>query len=351
MAGYTQKKKKQEKDPQEDIIKLNKIIEEQSFSNVHLLTGPEDYLRLQFRDNLVKAMGGVPGSLSFTKFTGKNIETKEVINLADTMPFMSDRRVILIEESGWIKNGNPEIEEYLDAGVSPDTCIVFCEREADKKRRIYNLIKQSGIISEFLKQTETTLNNWIRSRMNASGIVIGPTEASYLINLAGTDMSNLAGEIEKLSSYCMMEGRATRNDIDAVCSRCVENRIFDMCENIALGKPKKAVEEYQDLLSLKEKPMGILIRVQRHFEMLLTFKDLDLKKKYSDKELSEFIKRPEWTIGKSIRPQVRFYSRRNLENILSMLIDLQTNIVNGTISEEVVIELAIAQISRFRTGP
>ena len=338
------------KNPQEDIIKLNKVIEEQSFSNVHLLTGPEDYLRLQFRDNLVKAMGGVPGSLSYTKFTGKNIDAKEVINLADTMPFMSDRRVILIEESGWLKNGNSEIEEYLESGVSPDTCIVFCEREIDKKRKIYTIIKNSGMISEFMNQTEATLNSWIRTRMNAAGIKMGSTEASYLINLAGTDMSNLAGEIEKLSSYCMMKGRALREDIDMVCSRCVENRIFDMCENIALGRPKRAVEEYQDLISLKEKPMGILIRVQRHFEMLLTFKDLDRRKKYSDKELSAIMKRPDWAIVKSIRPQVRCYSAKDLENILSMLTDLQTNIVNGLISEEVVIELAISQITRLRKG-
>ncbi len=348
MAGYTQRKKKQEKDPQEDIIKLNKVIEEQSFSNIHLLYGPEDYLRLQFRDNLVKAMGGVPGSLSYTRFTGKDVDAKEVIDLADTLPFMAERRVILVEETGWFKNGNSEIEEYIEAGVNPDTCIVFCEKEIDKKRKIYTLTKNTGVISEFMNQTETTLNSWIRSRMNASGITIGPSEASYLINLAGTDMSNLAAEIEKLTSYCLMKGRAGREDIDTVCSRCVENRIFDMCENIALGKPKRAVEEYQDLISLKEKPMGILIRVQRHFEMLLTFKDLDLKKKYSDKELSEFIKRPEWTISKSIRPQVRFYSRKDLSNILSMLVDLQADIVNGLISDEIVIEVAIAKISGLR---
>ena len=41
--------------------------------------------------------------MNFTAFRGKDVNSGEVIDLAETMPFFADRRVILIEDSGLLK--------------------------------------------------------------------------------------------------------------------------------------------------------------------------------------------------------------------------------------------------------
>lgn len=339
-------RKSKRKDPQEDIIALNRIISEHSFSNVHLLYGPEDYLRMQFRDKLVTEMGGVPGSLSYSRFTGKDIDVLEVLDLARTLPFMSDRRIILIENSGWFKIDSPEIEEYISSGMCEDTYIVFCEKEVDTRRKLFKLVKDNGRVSEFMTQTADTLTVWITSRMRENGIAISGSNARYFIQVSGQDMENLSLESEKLISYCLNKKRVDKEDIDLLTSRLVEDRIFDMCEEIAKHNYNAAVRMYQDLIALNaSKPKGILIVMINHYNLLLKTKDLLVRNKYSAKEIGDAVSRQEWVIEKKIGPQCRYYKRSDLIRIIEMLTTLLTDSLNGLMGDEVLVETAIAKLS------
>ena len=51
--------------------------------------------------------------------------------MAETMPFLSDKRVILVENSGFFKSGCPELAEYLK---EPAESAFFIFVEKDKKR-------------------------------------------------------------------------------------------------------------------------------------------------------------------------------------------------------------------------
>ena len=73
-------------------------------------------MKRQYRDKLRAGltqagedspMGGMfsgGGDMNFNRFEGKDINPKEVIDLAETLPFFAERRVILIENSGFFKS-------------------------------------------------------------------------------------------------------------------------------------------------------------------------------------------------------------------------------------------------------
>ncbi len=94
---------------------LNEDVASGTFKPCYLIYGEEAYLRFQNRDKLVKALGGSSNSMNFNRYEGDNISPTEVVDMAETMPFLSDRRVILIENSGFFKKGCPELAEYLKA--------------------------------------------------------------------------------------------------------------------------------------------------------------------------------------------------------------------------------------------
>ena len=74
--------------------------------------------------------------MNFNYFEGKNPDVKEIISLADTMPFFADRRLILVDGSGFFKSAQEELAAYLPQ--MPDTtCLVFAESEVDKRNRLY----------------------------------------------------------------------------------------------------------------------------------------------------------------------------------------------------------------------
>ena len=83
---------------------IDEHIKTGQFKNAYLLYGDEDYLKKQYRDKLIKALLSEGDTMNFAKFEGKDISVGEVIDLAETLPFFADRRVILISDSGFFKD-------------------------------------------------------------------------------------------------------------------------------------------------------------------------------------------------------------------------------------------------------
>ena len=80
---------------------------------VYLLYGEEQYLIRQYRDKLKKAMVAEDDTMNFSSFEGNDINQKEIIDLAETLPFFADRRMILIEDSGLFKKSAEELADYM----------------------------------------------------------------------------------------------------------------------------------------------------------------------------------------------------------------------------------------------
>ena len=340
-AGYYGKKDK--KDPQQDIKKLNQLIENRDFKNVHLLCGEEDYLRLQFRDKLCAAMGGVQGSLAFDRFIGSAAQPESIIDLAETLPFMAERRVILIEDTGWFKNGCSVMEDYISQGVCESTTLVFCEKETDKRTRLYKAVSEHGMISEFPVQDAATLASWVGGRLRSSGTPISGADAAYMVDVVGTDMLTLANETDKLSAYCLEKQRVMREDIDAICTRGIEDRVFDMCEALALNDKKRAMALYYDLIALRESPIKILVLVTRQFDTLVKIKDLEFRK-YGDETIAKKIGRPAWTISK-FRKQTGRYSMSALKSIVNECADADMSIKTGMMTDKIALETLLVKLA------
>lgn len=78
-------------------IKIRSISRHISFS------GKKDYLEKQYRNKLLQAWNPDGDTMNESRFEGKGIDVKEVISLGETMPFFSDRRIILLENTGFFK--------------------------------------------------------------------------------------------------------------------------------------------------------------------------------------------------------------------------------------------------------
>ena len=73
--------------------------------------------------------------MNFTKYEGKGIEVREMIDLCETMPFFADHRVVLVENSGFFKNKCDELADYMKE--LPDyLCLYFCKKMRWNKRTV-----------------------------------------------------------------------------------------------------------------------------------------------------------------------------------------------------------------------
>ena len=318
---------------------LNQDIKEKSFKKIYLLYGDEPILVGSYKKKLREAITG-GDTMNFNYFEGKNPDVKEIISLADTMPFFADRRLILVDGSGFFKSAQEELAAYLPQ--MPDTtCLVFAESEVDKRNRLYKRVKELGYAAELNKQDTAQLMRWAAGILGRDGRKISRPVMEYFLERTGDDMENIRMELEKLVCYTMGRDVITKEDVDAVGTVHVTSRVFDMVAAIVAGNTKKAMDLYEDLLTLKEPPMRILFLIARQFNQLLQIKELTAAGK--DKgAMASALKVPPFAVGK-LTAQARAFTRDQILSWVTLCVETEEAVKTGRLSDRLAVELLIAR--------
>ncbi len=318
---------------------LNQDIKEKSFKKIYLLYGDEPFLVGSYKKKLREAITG-GDTMNFNYFEGKNPDVREIISLADTMPFFADRRLILVDGSGFFKSAQEELAAYLPQ--MPDTtCLVFAESEVDKRNRLYKRVKELGYAAELNKQDTAQLMQWAAGILGRDGRKVSRPVMEYFLERTGDDMENIRMELEKLVCYTMGRDVITKEDVDAVGTVHVTSRVFDMVAAIVAGNTKKAMDLYEDLLTLKEPPMRILFLIARQFNQLLQIKELTAAGK--DKgAMASALKVPPFAVGK-LTAQARAFTRDQILSWVTLCVETEEAVKTGRLSDRLAVELLIAR--------
>lgn len=321
---------------------LNEDLKTGNFKQVYLLFGEENYLKKQYKDRLTKVIVSDGDTMNYAYYEGKGIDVKEIISLAETMPFFSERRLIVIENSGFFKNATPELAEYMK-DIPETTYFVFVESELDKRGKLYKAIKDKGRIVELARQDEKTLVRWVYGNVKKEGKQIAESTIHYLLSKCGTDMENLQKEMEKLFCYTLDKEVIELRDIDAICTTQITNEIFDMVNAVAEKKQKRALDRYYDLLALKEPAMRILYLLSRQFRLLMEVKEMT-GQGYDKKSIASKAGLHPFAVGKYIE-QSRRFSQEELRSILEESVDIEERVKTGRLQDVLAVELFIVKYS------
>ena len=223
--------------------------------------------------------------------------------------------------------------------------MVICEPEIDKRSKAYKWIKKNGYIAEFLKknQTEKVLLRWVATLLSKEKKKIRESDAGYFLERVGDDMFQIKNETEKLISYVGERTEIVREDIEAIASGEIQNKIFDMVSAIARGDKTQALDYYNDLILLKEPPMHILFLIIRQYRILLMICNMRQRHK-PDKEIAQAAGIPTFAIRKN-ESQLRGYNLHLLENCILQCIEMEEQIKTGKIGDQMAVELLIVGLS------
>lgn len=311
------------------------------FNHIYLLYGAEAYLRRQYKDKLKNAIVG-DDNMNYHYYEGKDISIGEVIDQAETLPFFAEKRLIILENSGFFKSGGEQLTEYLSSPAST-TIFLFVETEVDKRSRLFKTVSSKGCAVEFAIQDENTLKRWILGMVKKENKKISESALDFLLEKTGTDMENIRKETEKLFCYCMNKEAITEADIEEICTKRIGNHIFDMVNAIADKKQKHALELYYELLAQKEPPMRILFLIARQFNLLLQVKELK-GKGYQNKAIGEKVGLPGFIAGKYVTQASRFKTKE-IREAVEACVAAEEAIKTGRINDNMSVEMLIIQYS------
>lgn len=326
--------------------KINEDIKTNTFEHIYLLFGQESYNRLSFTAKLSAAIVPETDTMNFTRFEGDKVTEGEIIDLAETLPFFAERRLILVKDTGLFKRASDRLADYVGS-LPESTVLIFSEAEVDKRGRLYKAVSKAAYVCEFTEQKEDTLKIWGASILKRNGLKITADNMGYIIACTGTDMTTIASELDKIVNYALGAHPdmdvVTRSDIDAVICIKVEDRIFDMISALVRRDRKKAYALYADLLALQRQPMGAIVLISREYDRMLKILELS-QQGMSEAIIADKLGLKPFIVRKTLG-NARRYSVKELREHMAFAVSMDEAVKTGAMKDQTALEMMIARFS------
>ena len=318
--------------------RIDEDIANGQFKNLYLIYGEEDYLKLQYKNKLIAALVNDGDNMNFSKYEDNGINTAQIIDQAETMPFFAEHRVILIENSGFGKKMPEDLGNYLST-IPEFTVFIFVEPTADKRGKLYKAAKVAGRDIEINMPNEAVLAKWVGAQLNAAGKQMKKDAWSQFLNMTHESMDNMSRELEKLITYVGDRNQITIDDVNAICIAKVETKIFDMLNAISAKDMVKTMDLYQDMLSAKEPPMRILTMIVRQFRQMKVVKELSGFGNNAS-TIAGKVGMPDFAVRRTMQLAGNF-SDKEITNLLNDAADFEEKFKTGRLDEKLAVELII----------
>ncbi|MBS5793990.1 MAG: DNA polymerase III subunit delta [Clostridiales bacterium] len=326
---------------------LENHIKNKTFSNIYVIFGEEEYLKNIYEKKLISNIIDENFKMmNFDIFEGKNVNISNIIDACDTMPFMSDYRIVILKNTGLIYDGKKDdtikLENYLHT-LPKTTILIFIEEKIDKKLKIFKTISNIGTFHKIDILSENELVNWILNVFKDNNKNISAKEAIYIIRNIGFNMEILLNEINKLISFKGSSTKITINDIDNICTKSIESKIFDLINFMSNKDMDNAIKIYKNLIVNKTSPFVILNMISRQFRIILQTKYL-YNKNYSINNIVSALELRDFIVKEAIK-QSKNFSIKILLQAINECLEIDNNIKTGKIIDEIAIELLIIKYS------
>lgn len=321
--------------------KINADIKANEFKPVYLLYGDEPYLKKQYEDKLIKAVVS-DDTMNYSFFDKESVSVKEIMSIGDTLPFFAEKRLIVVENSGFFKSSNDELAMYIKN--MPDyLIIIFVEEQIDKRNKLYKSVSETGYVSEMNAQPVSVLTKWMKGLFNAENKEITGEAVTCILDRTGASMNLIKQEIEKLVTYVDNRPVIEKHDVEAVCSTQTVSRIFEMISAIGEKNQQKALNLYYDLLTLKEKPMSILFLIVRQFNGILQVSQ-GLSQGKNNSAMAKEIGIQPFLVGK-YASCARKFTPEILYSALKDCAQVEEDVKSGKLIDRIAVEMIIIKYS------
>ena len=252
---------------------LIKNIEKGKIEPLYLFYGEEGFLI----DEAVKKIVSVivePSNRDFNLefLRGGETSCEEIISKAQTLPFMGERRVVIVKGIDEIKaSGAERLMEYC-SNPSPTTTLILTGHKIDARDKLHNTVSKNGVVVQFKPLYEKDTAGWVMRIVKEAGYRIDNDAKDYLISIVGNNLQRLKNELEKVFTYKGSNNDIKIDDIKLLVEDTKIESIFAFTDSIGSKDINKALRLLEKMISQGEMPEKIISMITRQFRLILLTK-------------------------------------------------------------------------------
>ena len=229
---------------------------------------------------MAKDFLGEIDEFSLVSLNYKDTPVESIIEEAQTLPFLSDKKTIIINDAYFLTGAKTksDVEHDIDMFIdylknkNDDTLLIFkvFNEQLDKRKKVTKLIQKEGVVTEVKEMTEPEIRTFISDYLNEENMSIDNMALDMFLERTGINYSNVKSELDKIILYA--ENKITADDVDDVVSISMEQNIFKLTEFVLNGRKEEAVKLVRQLILQKEEPMQLLHLIISQFRLLYQVK-------------------------------------------------------------------------------
>ncbi len=307
-----------------NFLEFKKKLESGEIFPIYLIEGEDAYFRALAVNALKSNLVSEP-SVNLVKFDGDGFKDAslfaEFLASLSAYPFMSRKRMTLVNNFYPVKEQLKRIADLVNEGVTCDSVLVIVNDKRDEGvKKLPNLC-----VVDCKKGDKITLSRWVKGTCEREGVQIDLETAGKLCEYCLLDMARISTETSKLVSYALDKRTITGEDLDLLIYRDSEHKIYTLTDFVAKRQVDKALEIVYDLLAKGENEQSLLISIYNYFRKLFHASISSLPEEQLLKALGV---REEWQL-KKIKTQASAFKITALKKAVDILQDADFKFKSG----------------------
>ena len=342
---------------------------------ITLIHGPAELVRAEALAEIAASVAPDPelADLNTARLDGRDITPAGLQNACDTLPFLAERRLVVVEgllarlagqgrgkakqaeapETDAETEAAPEAVKgqakaflgYLDH-VPESAALVLLEDDTASGqglRRLQELARagRARIITAE-KPRKNDLPDWIRARARLRKVSLEPAAITDLADCVGDDLRQLDQELIKLADYAV--GRTvTRGDVRKLVAATRAASVFELVDALGLGEGTTAARLMQHALDIdSEQPLRLLGMIARQYRLLIQVKALQAQGARPP-EIARTLNLGEWAVPR-FQAQAARHSFPRLERAMERILATDEAIKTGKLGDREAMDVLLAEL-------
>jgi DNA polymerase-3 subunit delta len=287
-----------------------------TYKPVYLIYGDQDLLLERALDRLKREVGEL-ADLDFNSetFDGENARADEIVAACNTLPFASERRLVVVRNvDKMLKDGTETLVAYID-NPAETTILALVAKKIAKNTRLYKAVDKLGGLLERAAPKASEYPREVQNLFARKGRQVTLEGAELLVNAVGKDLRRLSVEVEKAIAFTGTRTELTAEDIAQVASTAATTSVFELGNALAERDCARALIVLDRLLGDGESVYGLEALALRQLRDLISARALVDRGEGGVSQIARALGRPDWQI-RNLPRQAKGFTSDELVGLL-----------------------------------
>lgn len=322
---------------------IEKQLKQKKILPLYYLFGEDNYsieITVNAIENAVKPF--ITSDFDNESFYAENQSFSNIISLASTFPFGSEKKLIIFKQVEKVKD-KKELASYAKSPADFTTLVCIHEGTiSNSDTEPFKTLAAQGFLYEAKELKGKSLIEWLISNVEKNGKAISYDNAQLLTDISGENRNMLEAQLEKIFLYIGESKEITIDSIRGLSTSLKQYTIFDLQNAIGKKNKSASLKVLYNLLKNGMEPIQIVAMLNKYFTGLARLTELTASNT-NEFQIARILGTHPYYL-KDYRNARGLYSDIHLTNAFSALFKADLAIKTTSLDDYTLLSVLIAEI-------